>query len=54
MPKSKSTTRTDRTKRAPRDPSPERKEQSLSDGTIDAELDEVDTDKYQPPPRKEH
>lgn len=52
MPKSKPT-RTDRTKRNPRDPGPEREEQRLSDGTVDAELDELDTDKYEPPVRKD-
>ena len=45
--------RADRTKRNARDPGPEREEQSLSDGTIEAELDELDTDKYEPPPRKD-
>lgn len=49
MPKSKPT-RTDQTKR---NLGPERAEQSLSDGTVEAELDELDTDKYEPPPRKD-
>jgi hypothetical protein len=55
MPKSKPT-RTDRTKRNHRDPGPEREAQNLSrvsDGTIEAELDELDTDKYEPPPHRE-
>lgn len=49
MPKSKST-RTDRTKRNPRDPGPDRQVHKVSDGVIDEELDELDTDKYEPPP----
>jgi hypothetical protein len=54
MPKSKSSTRSDRTKRNHRDPSQEREAQSQSDGVVEEELDELDTDKYEPPPRKEH
>lgn len=57
MPKSKPT-RVDRTKRNHRDPGPEREVQnrsrSQSDGVIDEEMEELDTDKYEPPPRKEH
>lgn len=53
MPKSKPS-RMDRSKREPRDPGPEREEQSRSDGVVEAELDELDTDKYEPPARKEH
>ena len=52
MPKSKPV-RSDRTKRNPRDPGPEREEESLSDGRVEVELDELDTDKYEPPPRKD-
>ena len=50
MPKSKST-HVDRTKRAPRDPGPERAEQVQRerDGVVEEELDEFDTDKYEPP-----
>ena len=55
MPKSKST-RSDRTKRAPRDMTSERRAEveAQSDGVVTEELDELDTDKYEPPPRKEH
>ena len=53
MSKSKPT-RADRTKSAHRDPGPDRAEASQSDGVVDEELDELDTDKYEPPPRKEH
>ena len=56
MPKSKSSNG-DRTKRAPRDPSPERELEARherEDGVVEAELDELDTDKYEPPPRKDH
>jgi hypothetical protein len=57
MPKSKST-RSDRTKRAPRDMTSERRAQveaeQQSDGVVTDELDELDTDKYEPAPRKEH
>jgi hypothetical protein len=59
MPKSKST-RIDRTHRTPRDPGPDREDRhhkvsaGTSDGVIDAELDELDTDKYEPPVRKAH
>jgi len=53
---SKSKPTPDRTKREPRDPGPERAEQSqregASDGVVEEELDELDTDKYEPPPRK--
>jgi hypothetical protein len=49
-----------RTKRNPRDPSPEREAQAkrdratdTSDGVIDDELDELDTDRYEPPPPRE-
>jgi hypothetical protein len=55
MPKSKSNV--DRSKRAPRDPSPEREAQAQKereDGVVEEELDELDTDKYEPAPRKEH
>lgn len=56
MPKSKST-RVDRTKRAPRDPGPERTAQVQHererDGVVEDEMDEYDTDKYEPhPPRQ--
>jgi hypothetical protein len=57
MPKSKSSRDVDRTKRAPRDPSPEREleaRRERSDGVVDAEMEELDTDKYEPPPRKDH
>ena len=56
MPKSKSSD-VSRTKRAPRDPSPERELESRidrEDGVVDAEMEELDTDKYEPPVRKEH
>jgi len=46
-------TRNDRTKRAPRDMSAERHAE-VSDGRIVEDLDELDTDKYEPPTRKEH
>jgi hypothetical protein len=56
----------DRTKRAPRDPSPERQKQLEqereeawrpaddleSDGTVGGELEEFDTDKYEPAPKR--
>jgi hypothetical protein len=58
MPKSKSTPQ-DRTKRAPRDPGPEREEEArrarstdVSDGVVEEELDELDTDKYEPPAKR--
>jgi hypothetical protein len=38
-----------RTKRNPRDPSPEREAQAKRDD----ELDELDTDRYEPPPPRE-
>jgi len=38
----------DRTKRKPRDPSPERERETQSDGVIDEEM-ELDTEKYTPP-----
>jgi hypothetical protein len=56
MPKSKPP-RTDRTKRAPRDPSPERDKSwrpsdegatDQADGTVDGEM-ELDTDRYEAP-----
>ena len=51
MTKAKST-RSDRTKRAPRDMSAERRaevEAELGNGTVQEELDELDTDRYEPP-----
>jgi hypothetical protein len=58
MTKAKST-HTNRTKRAPRDMSAERRSEVdaelSSSGVIDDELDELDTDRYEPPTlRKEH
>jgi hypothetical protein len=51
--------RQDRTKRAPRDMTAERRseveaELGTSSGVVDDELDELDTDRYEPPARKEH
>ena len=45
-----------RTKRNPRDPSPEREVQAKldrDDGVVQDEMDELDTDKYEPPPRRD-
>jgi hypothetical protein len=62
MPKSKSSN-VDRNKRATRDPRPERvleleleleSQLERQDGVVVAELDELDTDKYEPAPRKAH
>lgn len=56
MPKSKSSS-VDRTKRATREPSPEREVKSRlerEDGVVEEELDELDTDKYEAPPRNDH
>jgi hypothetical protein len=40
----------DQTRRRVRDPGPDEEQ---SDGRIEAELDELDTDKYEPPPHTE-
>ncbi len=44
-----------RTKRNPRDPSPEREAQAKldRDGVVEEEMDELDTDKYEPPPPRQ-
>ena len=60
MPKSKRQPSKGRVKRQPRDPTPERKRTAqeidelyeTSDGTVDAEMPEFDTDRYALPPSR--
>jgi hypothetical protein len=59
MPESRKSQPERGTKRNPRDPGPDREqstrppdERTESDGTVESELDELDTDKYQAPRKR--